>query len=138
VYGGQRAKGSIYQGGTNVPLIISGKGVVAGRSDALVNSTDLFATISSIAGVPATTVDAKDISITFTGAAGNSRPDTFGWALRNDRYKLVAVEDAGYEMYDLQRDPFEQSNIFEKAKTDVILGKQLSSLEAAYQKIHEN
>jgi len=39
VYGGQRAKGSIYQGGTNVPLIISGKGVVAGRSDALVNST---------------------------------------------------------------------------------------------------
>ena len=41
------AKGSVYDGGINVPLIISGPKVVDGgrRSEALVNSVDVYATI---------------------------------------------------------------------------------------------
>ena len=47
-----RAKGTIYEGGVNVPLIVSGPGVPRGSvSEALVNSTDLFATILEMAGV---------------------------------------------------------------------------------------
>lgn len=48
-----RGKGTIYQGGINVPLIISGKGVTRANQteDALINTTDLFATISNIAGI---------------------------------------------------------------------------------------
>ena len=45
-----RAKGTVYQGGVNVPLIVSGPGVVAGGvSEALINSADLYATILEMA-----------------------------------------------------------------------------------------
>ena len=46
------AKATLYEGGVRVPLIVSGPAVsVAGESDALVNSTDLFATCAELAGV---------------------------------------------------------------------------------------
>jgi len=51
-YISSRAKGSIYNGGINVPMVISGKNVlrVNAVEEALINSTDLFATISELAG----------------------------------------------------------------------------------------
>jgi len=47
------AKGSLYEGGVNVPLLVSGPTVVApGREcDALVSTVDLFATVAELAGV---------------------------------------------------------------------------------------
>jgi arylsulfatase A-like enzyme/uncharacterized membrane protein len=47
-----RMKGSVYQGGIEVPMIVSGYRVArAGeREDALVNGTDMFATIAELAG----------------------------------------------------------------------------------------
>ncbi|MDC0118191.1 sulfatase-like hydrolase/transferase, partial [bacterium] len=51
VYKSNRAKGSIYQGGVNVPMVISGKNVtrVNETEDALISTTDLFATIADVA-----------------------------------------------------------------------------------------
>jgi arylsulfatase A-like enzyme len=49
-----KLKGTPYEGGVNVPLVISGAGVDAqatAASDALVNTTDLFATILELAGL---------------------------------------------------------------------------------------
>ncbi len=44
-----KAKGSLYQGGVNNPMIISGAGVDrTGEEDAFINSTDLFSTIASV------------------------------------------------------------------------------------------
>jgi len=49
-----KAKKTIYEGGINVPLIITGPGVVAGaEATGLVTLTDLFATIADMAGVSA-------------------------------------------------------------------------------------
>lgn len=50
-YNSKRTKGTVYQGGINVPMIISGKDVnrFNQTEDALINTTDLFATIASIA-----------------------------------------------------------------------------------------
>lgn len=46
------SKGSLYEGGVHVPLIVSGLGVTApGVSPALVNTSDLFATVADLAGV---------------------------------------------------------------------------------------
>jgi len=48
----EKAKSTVYQGGINVPLLISGPGLKrATASKALVNSTDLFATILQMAGI---------------------------------------------------------------------------------------
>ena len=46
-----RGKATLYNSGINVPLIVWGAGVAPGRSDALVNSTDLYATVLELAGV---------------------------------------------------------------------------------------
>lgn len=46
----ERVKGSLFQGGIRVPLIIAGPGVVPGRCDALVSAVDLFATVAELAG----------------------------------------------------------------------------------------
>lgn len=55
-YTSTRVKGAVYQGGVNVPMIISGKNVIRTNSseDALINTTDLFATIADIAGTGTT------------------------------------------------------------------------------------
>ena len=46
------AKSSLYQGGINTPLIVTGAGVerVGISDDSLISTTDLFATISELAG----------------------------------------------------------------------------------------
>lgn len=48
---GDHGKATLYNGGINVPLIIRGPGMTPGASEALVNSTDLFATVASMAGL---------------------------------------------------------------------------------------
>jgi arylsulfatase A-like enzyme len=52
-YSRSKAKGSLYQGGVNVPLFISGPGITrtGERESALVNTTDLCSTIAALAGV---------------------------------------------------------------------------------------
>jgi len=46
-----RAKGTLYEGGVHVPLIAAGYRVGRGVSDALVATSDLFATVAELAGV---------------------------------------------------------------------------------------
>ncbi len=52
VYNSRRTKGSIYQGGINCPMIVSGAGVSRiGEENALVSTVDLFSTILAAAYV---------------------------------------------------------------------------------------
>lgn len=47
----EQAKGSAFQGGVHVPLLVAGPGVASGAScDALVSTVDLFATVVELAG----------------------------------------------------------------------------------------
>jgi arylsulfatase A-like enzyme len=128
------AKLSPYEGGINVPLIISGPGVVQGaQCGALVNTTDFFATIAQLAGAgPVTAEDSISLvpylsapaqpSIRSHAYAEMFRPNGPGpyterqRCVRNGRYKLIEVytQSSGpqrVELYDLQLDPFEQANL---------------------------
>jgi arylsulfatase A-like enzyme len=128
-----RAKGTIYQGGVNTPLIITGPGIEPGfEPDALVNSSDLFVTIMEMAGIdPDETVpgDVVHDSVSFfpvlSDPNGSSPRDwvyvdeffggfagveTADYAMRNERYKLLRFEGEE-EFYDLQDDPFEHENL---------------------------
>ncbi len=130
-----RAKGTIYEGGVNVPLIVSGPGIERGGvSEALVNSTDLFATILEMAGVDAAaavpegvTVDSVSFIASLADPDGPSARDWiyadefFGgfdgvdgadYAMRNHRYKLLRFEGVE-EFYDLEADPYEYNDLLE-------------------------
>ena len=134
----QRAKGSVYQGGVAVPMIVSGRGVTrrGEREDALVSSVDLFATIADLAG--AGTTEFND-SISFAGLLSSAGPgprsyaytevdndarDQEGWAIRNNQYKLLQELSRPEELYDLQADPMEQVNLLRNgSNVDAILAE---------------
>ncbi|MGI9260211.1 MAG: sulfatase-like hydrolase/transferase [Gammaproteobacteria bacterium] len=128
-----RGKNSIYEGGINVPLIITGPGVQRNAvSDALVNSTDLFNTILEMAGInPEETVpdDVATDSVSFLPALLNpdapslrewifadrfvgsqGRNERASYAMRDEQYKLLRHAGAE-EFYDLHADPYESDNL---------------------------
>ncbi len=133
-----RAKGTIFEGGVNVPLIVRGPGVVPGECGALVSCVDLFATITELAGVPTATEDSVSLVPLFSNPALAVRetvyselfePNGFGLqltahdrAVRNERYKLVRRLAAADELYDILLDPFETTNLL----PGLTVGEQLA------------
>ena len=127
--GGLRsAKGSAYEGGVRVPLIVAGAGVTRrGREDNLFVTTDIYATVLNIAGVPVTHVNnSYSLKPLFTDeAASSGRTHSFSevssgtsnrqYGLRDTRFKLV--NNLGkWELYDLVTDPKEAINLYANAQ----------------------
>jgi len=123
--GGLRSsKGSAYEGGVRVPLVISGAGVTRrGREDELFVTADLYATILGLTGIPVSQVNnsyslkpllsdeaassGRTHSFTETSNGTSSRH----YALKDRRYKLV-YELGSRELYDLVADPKETTNLY--------------------------
>ncbi|MBU2950932.1 sulfatase-like hydrolase/transferase [Tamlana agarivorans] len=131
-YVSNRSKGSVYQGGIAVPLIISGKGVsrFGVRDNNLISSTDLFATIANIAGVNVTDYEN---SKSFYGLLNddtttkrtynysevlNDVPAKSGYTIRNDIYKLICLDNDAKRFYNLIADPFETNNLLTNLSTE--------------------
>lgn len=123
-YSRQTVKGSLYQGGINVPLVVSGNGVsrAGNRETALINSTDLFATIADLTGAGSNSVhDSNSFRPLLT--TGNQTIRNFaysevdqnsvgGYAIRNQAYKLIAFDNGNRELYNLIDDPYEGNDLF--------------------------
>lgn len=123
-----RAKGTVYQGGVSVPLIVSGPGVERGAIASVpVNSTDLFVTIMEMAGIDPDETIPEDVthdSTSFMSVlydryatprdwiyadeffGGYEGIETADYAMRDQRYKLIHF-DMKEEFYDLLDDPYE-------------------------------
>ena len=115
------AKGSLYQGGVNVPLVIAGPGIVEASSlkTELVGTVDLFATIAELTGIAEPN---QETSISFAptlfGLAFDDRDLLYsdnanGYTVRNSQYKLVSFNSGAQELYDLTIDPFEGDDLIE-------------------------
>ncbi len=150
------AKGSLHEGGVNVPLIVSGSGVIdPGRqSDALINTTDLFATILELATGADSAVltagvvhDSRSLlpildnrgggyehrSLVYAGldGGGDHAARRLGHAVRNRRFKLIRATGLGTrQLYDLDRDPFEADDLLRRAQLDPVTQRNLEQLEA--------
>lgn len=136
-----RAKGTVYQGGVHVPLIVSGPGVAEGGvSEALVNSVDLFQTMLDMA--EAQSVESETVpdrvnqdSVSFMPYLQNPDlasqrdwlyADVFSgsfqgvadadYAMRNHGYKLLRHQGVE-EFYNLIDDPYEHNNLLAGALT---------------------
>lgn len=124
-YGRRKAKGSIYQGGINVPLVVTGKNVerTAEIEKALVNSTDLFATISELAGVNVDSIhDSKSFVPLFSKKNLSHKNHLYselknkrksGYTIRNDKFKYIYYDNGNKELFDLEIDPYEIENLID-------------------------
>lgn len=129
-YSSNRGKGSIYQGGVNVPLIIAGPGIerINERETALVSGTDMFSTVLSLCGGSDEAYEDSRSMLPLFQEAGNSIRDcayidagppnanagnpTVGWAIRDAQYKLLLHQNNSNQLfYDLLADPYEQMNL---------------------------
>lgn len=121
-----RAKSTLYEGGIHTPLVVSGAGVLrhGERESALVNSVDLFATIAQLAGSGVGVwQDSLSFAPLLSGAGpgprreaymeyfGSDRPSGHGWAIRDERYKLIVFDSGGRRLFDLDRDPAERTDL---------------------------
>ena len=129
-YTRQTVKGSLYQGGINVPMVVSGKGVsrINERESALINSTDLYTTIANIAGVSTSEIHNSE-SFNRLLTDGNSTKRNFvysekedAYTIRDAIYKYIKLDNGAEEFYNLSIDAYEESNL---------IGGTLSSEAAA-------
>lgn len=120
-----KAKGTLYQGGINVPLILSGAGVTrtGERESGLVHTTDLFSTIAAVAGINR---DRLHDSVSFlpllegTATPGRyyqfseqSGDDGEEWAISDGRYKLIEDTHGAQQLFDLFTDPYESQDLLQ-------------------------
>ena len=124
-YNTRRAKGSVYQGGINTPLIVSGIGVnrTNQTDDALLGSVDLFATIADIAGTGTTEInDSKSFKRTFSEVGYTSKNYAYSeigytsssstdYTIRNATHKYIMFNDSSEALYNLSTNPFESPNL---------------------------
>ena len=135
-----RSKGTVYQGGVRVPLIVSGPAVggLPRVEPGLVHVVDLFATLAALQGVNARSavpasvaLDARDLT-PLLAAAGQPSPRSHAYSaefsgaapmaaagdsevVRNTRYALLRFVRPNLsvreELYDLVADPFQLVNL---------------------------
>ncbi len=128
-----RAKGTIYQYGIHVPMIIAGPSVVDPNrsSDALVNTVDIFSTVLELfayynwsAQIPANKpVDTHSLLPIIKNTNSTIRPWAFseifklttdsadGKTMRNVDYKLMKFDYGEEQFYNLTADPLELNNL---------------------------
>jgi arylsulfatase A-like enzyme len=124
-------KGTVYEPGVRVPLIVAGQAVAqaarGGETAALVQATDIFPTVLELAGHPPqprldavsmapylsnpATPPQRETVYTeiFTPNGGPIDPASYHRAARDARYKLVRRGFLPDELYDLELDPYEAS-----------------------------
>ncbi|PWG05137.1 sulfatase-like hydrolase/transferase [Polaribacter aquimarinus] len=115
----QTVKGSLNQGGINVPMVVSGIGVnrMGVRETALINSTDLYSTIGNIVGISATEIhNSKSFYSLLTDANATKREYVYSekqdaYTIRNATYKYIKHDDGTEELYNLSSDAYENSNL---------------------------
>lgn len=126
-YASDKAKGTLYQGGINVPMFISGKGVDrSGVDHNLIGSTDLFCTIAELTGINLPEIhDSKSFKDLLSKESAhrefqyvemNNGTDDL-WAISNSDYKLMVYANGNQELYDLNSDPYEQNDLLDGVLT---------------------
>jgi arylsulfatase A-like enzyme len=128
-----RGKGTLYEGGLRVPLIVAGPAVThPGRTNETpVGAVDIFATIAEMAGInlastiPAGVVlDSHSLMPMLTNTttlARDAYSESFGpnvvpagntgRMLRNEQFKLIQFYNGQQRLYDLSNDPYEGTNL---------------------------
>lgn len=110
-------KGTLWEQGVRVPLVLAGPGVAVGRSDQPVSLVDLFPTLVDLAGLPpAPGLDGVSLEPLWASpeAPWDRAVPSFKRreaAVRTDRWRAIFYRDGGEELYDHDADPHEWHNL---------------------------
>lgn len=129
-------KGWLYEGGIRVPLIIRWPGVAKPGTvvEAPAITPDLFATVTSAAGRSVKS-DGIDLAPILRGEPATERALYWhyphygnqggapGSAIRLGKDKLIAWDEGGVELFDLQADPGEKTPLADEEKTSELVEK---------------
>lgn len=125
-FANNHSKGSLYEGGVRVPMVVSGKGVsrINEVEEGLAQVSDLHATIIELTGnqLQGGIFNSHSIKSSFScggmltrsfiySDVENDMTGLVGWAIRNERYKLIEREDGVLEFYDVIDDVLEEDNL---------------------------
>ena len=121
-YSSTTVKGTLYQGGINTPLIVSGTSIdrFGATDDNLITSTDLYATIAELSGITIPNInDSKSFKSLFSSVSPHrdfqyaEKDDGTNdiWVLSDGQYKLFTDSNGNQEMYNLETDPYETNNL---------------------------
>jgi arylsulfatase A-like enzyme len=120
-YSSSKVKSTLYQGGVNVPMFISGNSVSrTGIDNNLITSTDLFATIAEIAGSSTNEINDSKSFKSLLSQSTNIRDYQYSeladdtddeWTISNGTYKLIVNSVGMEELYNLVNDPYENNNL---------------------------
>lgn len=119
-----------------IPLMVAVPGKSASVTAALVETVDIYPTLTALAGLPAPQgLDGRSFAALFENPSAPHRDhvthvfprrEILGRSVRDDRYRLVewnkvgdAAEAAVFELYDYQSDPDERANLA-SAQPDVV------------------
>lgn len=141
-------KGTLYEGGVNVPLVIAGPAVTTPReTPALVSIVDIFATVVELCGgdptVPFVRIDSRSLRPILDDSTDQVRSTVFsevffldpattgGVAVRNAQFKLIRnMSTATDELYDLVNDPFEATDLIALGPLDPVQQAAYNALSA--------
>lgn len=118
VYGSgeSNAKGTLFEGGIRVPMVVRGPGIAQGRTSALVQITDILPTGAARAGFELHMDHGRSLDAVLAGSNpvgprtrlftekfspnGDGPRDAWNRALRDDRWKLIVQESTVDELVD--------------------------------------
>jgi iduronate 2-sulfatase len=141
------AKVSLHEESALVPLIIS----VPGKKPAVCNSftelLDLYPTISSLCGLEIPSrIQGKNISAMLDNPAAEVRETAFcvngrGFLLRDDKWAYIQYKEnasGGVELFDMQKDPLQYTNLAENPKYQSIVDSFKTKLQQKLKDVRTN
>lgn len=103
---------------TRVPLLISAPGFDPGRTESLAELVDMYPTICDLSGVPVPDpVQGKSLQPVLKDPGAKVRSATLsvkegtGWSTRTDRWAYMRYRDGSEELYDMEKDPGQFTNL---------------------------
>ncbi|WP_299555883.1 sulfatase-like hydrolase/transferase [Seonamhaeicola sp.] len=127
----KEGKGSMHEGGSHVPFILHwpGGNLKTGEFDGLVSALDIAATAVALgkgdtSGKP---LDGKNLIPYLTGEKSGSPHDALFWRIETNKAFAVRTEQAKFllenwgkdpnpKLYDMEKDPYESTDLSNKAK----------------------
>jgi iduronate 2-sulfatase len=130
-------KSNLHEDVTRVPFILSAPGFAPGESRALVELADIFPTVSELVGITVPdSVQGKSLVGVLKNPVASVREEAFtvgnrgDFAIRGDQWVYMLYRDDTEELYNMQEDPQQFTNLAKDPHHSQVLKAQRDTLES--------